>query len=377
MDKGFALEKLQSLVGRDLRQLADELGVTVWRNGLNKGWAGHTVERYLGLPRSAQSPNLGSWELKVAPLTRQTDGTCVVKETIAITMLDPAEVVAKPFEESHLFTKLRKIIAVSRIREDSGETRSICKTVHAFDLEETALYDDVAGDYEAIRKVIRESGVEALTANIGAYVQPRTKGPGHGSTSRAFYARKEFVEYIIGLKLSPRSTGVLVPTVPHALCTLARKTEPIESPWKTTWRVCLRISPVRADTGALTVLTNKATAKRLWMSHRRWKVFGVELGCLLVPSLLSGRPKHAEYGLGGNVVYATAGAVPGQQLCFHHLAQAPRRRLVADVREVPEVAVRDGPILTGDPQSNEPVEVAAQLRCECLFQPVELRPVQS
>ena len=233
MDKGFALEKLQSLVGRDLRQLADELGVTVWRNGkLNKGWAGHTVERYLGLPlNSAQSPNLGSWELKVAPLTRQTDGTCVVKETIAITMLDPAEVVAKPFEESHLFTKLRKIISVSRIREDSGETRSICKTVHAFDLEETALYDDVAGDYEAIRKVIRESGVEALTANIGAYVQPRTKGPGHGSTSRAFYARKEFVEYIIGLKLSPRSTGVLVPTATcpvHAGQENGNNREPLE-----------------------------------------------------------------------------------------------------------------------------------------------------
>ena len=211
MDKGLALEKLQALVGKDLRQLANELGVTVWRNGkLNKGWAGHTVERYLGLPlNSAQSPNLGSWELKVAPLTQQSGETCAVKETIAITMLDPREVLAKPFEESHLFTKLRKIIAVSRIREDSQETRSICKTVHAFDLEETALYDEVAKDYETIRHMIRERGVEGLTANLGTYVQPRTKGAGHGSTTRAFYARKEFVEYIVGLKSSPRSSAML------------------------------------------------------------------------------------------------------------------------------------------------------------------------
>ena len=219
MDKGFALEKLQSLVGKDLRRLADELNVTVWRKGkLNKGWAGHVVERYLGLPlNSAQSPNLGSWELKVASLVQQADGSCLVKETIAITMLDPEEVLARSFEESHLFTKLRKIIAVSRIREDNAETRSICRTVHAFDLEETALYDDVARDYQAIRDVIRESGIEALTASIGTYVQPRTKGPGHGSTSRAFYARKELVEYIIGLKLSPRSSDVPVPAATCAV----------------------------------------------------------------------------------------------------------------------------------------------------------------
>jgi len=33
---------------------------------------------------------------------------------------------------------------------------------------------------------------------MGVLVQPRTKGPGHGSTSRAFYARKIFVAHILG-----------------------------------------------------------------------------------------------------------------------------------------------------------------------------------
>ncbi len=206
MDKGIALGKLQALVGRDLRQVAEEHGVTVWDGGkMNKGWAGHAVERYLGLPlNSSQNPNLGSWELKVVPLTVSPDGACAVKETMAITMLDPKEVWAKPFEESHLFTKLRKIIAVARTREDAAESRSICKSVHAFDLEETALYAQVADDYETIRRVVRTDGFDALTGGLGVYVQPRTKGPGRGSVSRAFYARKEFVEYIAGLKASPR-----------------------------------------------------------------------------------------------------------------------------------------------------------------------------
>ena len=213
MDRGEALERLQSLVGQDLRQIADgyHQSVTVWKDGkLNKGWAGHTIERYLGIPiNSSRSPNLGSWELKVVPLMRRADGHLVLKETMAITMLDPDEVLERAFQESHLYTKLRKIIAVSRIREDSQESRSICERVHAFDLEETVLYDTVAQDYEEIRTAIRERGFHSLTGRMGVYIQPRTKGAGHGSTSRAFYARKEFVEYITGRKSSPRVAALL------------------------------------------------------------------------------------------------------------------------------------------------------------------------
>ena len=206
MDRRTALEKLQLLVDRDLRQLADELEVVVWKNGKkNKGWAGHTIERYLGLAQnSARSPNLGSWELKVASLKQRSEGGYSVKETMAITMLDPREVAGHSFEESHLFTKLRKIIAIARVWEDAAEPRSVCKFVHAFDLEETALCEGVARDYEDIRRTITTKGFDALTGKMGRYVQPRTKGAGHGSTSRAFYARKELVEYIIGMRPSPR-----------------------------------------------------------------------------------------------------------------------------------------------------------------------------
>ena len=208
MDKALALEKLQQLKGQDLRRLASELGITVWKDGkLNKGWAGHTVERYLGLPlNSSQSPNFGSWELKVVPLVLK-NGELVLKETMAITMLDPREVCAKPFEDSHLFSKLRILVAVARIRENNEESTSTCHLVHAFDLEETALYDAVAEDYRQIQRVIEKEGPDGLSGSIGRYVQPRKKGPGHGSTSRAFYARKEFVEYIIGMRESPRAAG--------------------------------------------------------------------------------------------------------------------------------------------------------------------------
>ena len=211
MDREDALARLRCLKGRDLRSLAESLpGVTVWtdRGTLNKGWAGHAIERYLGLPlNSSRSPNLGSWELKIVSLKTLAKGRIAIKETMQITMLDPYEVAQNGFEKSHVLTKLRKIIAVSRMYEGKSETRSVCVDVNAFELEGSGLYSAVAEDYELIRDVIIREGADALTGRLGKYIQPRTKGPGHGSRSRAFYARKELVEYIIGWKTSPHSTA--------------------------------------------------------------------------------------------------------------------------------------------------------------------------
>ena len=42
MERDDALGKLDTLVGCDVRKLADELKVTVWKDGkLNKGWVGY------------------------------------------------------------------------------------------------------------------------------------------------------------------------------------------------------------------------------------------------------------------------------------------------------------------------------------------------
>src|SRR6185295_15405555 len=95
-----ALRRIRLLSGKDLRPLADQYRVTVWKNGhKNKGWAGQVIEQYLGLPQnSLQAPDFGSWELKVVPLVRGAEGALRVKESMAITMIGPAEVVANRFE---------------------------------------------------------------------------------------------------------------------------------------------------------------------------------------------------------------------------------------------------------------------------------------
>lgn len=202
MERENAIIKLKELEGKDLVSLASQYGVTIWKNGKkNKGWAGHVLERYLGLPiNSAQSPNFGSWELKNVSLKQNTNGQITIKETMAITMIDPYNVVQTPFEQSHLLAKLKKMVVCARLFESQSEYRSLLVRVAAFDLNDKTTYDQVKRDYEETRNCILEKDFESLTGKMGVLVQPRTKGSGYGSTSRAFYARTQFVAKILGIE---------------------------------------------------------------------------------------------------------------------------------------------------------------------------------
>src|SRR6266545_5880591 len=145
LNRREALRRINSLAGRDLRAMADEYKIPVWRNGReNKGWAGLVIEHYLGLPQnSRQEPDFGTWELKVVPLRRAPDGTLRVKESMAVTMLEPAEVMANKFEDSHLYDKLRSMVVVSRVYENAQEQHSILHAAAEFDLDNPRIRNQV------------------------------------------------------------------------------------------------------------------------------------------------------------------------------------------------------------------------------------------
>jgi len=63
-------------------------------------------------------------------------------------------------------------------------------------LEDDNLIKEIEADYDFIRNKLIKHGFESLTGKDGKWIQARTKGPGHGSTSRVFYARKELVRKI-------------------------------------------------------------------------------------------------------------------------------------------------------------------------------------
>jgi len=199
MERQKAYKLLQQLKGKDLRELANKYEITVFKGEKkNKGWAGHVIEHYLGLPiNSAQSPNFGSWELKTISLKKLQNGKLTIKETMAITMIDPYNVRNTPFEESHLLAKMKKILILSRIWEGKDEPSSIVYGIHTFDIGNKKIYNQIKEDYELVRNTIINKGFDALTGKMGVFIQPRTKGAGHGSKSRAFYARVPFLKEII------------------------------------------------------------------------------------------------------------------------------------------------------------------------------------
>lgn len=135
----------------------------------------------------------------MVPLARTVEGELRLKETMAITMIDTRDVLERPFLESHLYVKLRRLLIVARIWVDKNEAVSPLHAVGLFSLTDPALLEQVKQDYDEVRSRIAEQGLAGLSGKMGVLVQPRTKGPGHGSTTRAFYARKTLVGRILGI----------------------------------------------------------------------------------------------------------------------------------------------------------------------------------
>ena len=98
--------------------------------------------------------------------------------------------------------KLRKAVCVARTVGKTVDEPSFIYSVSTIDLDlNSELYEAVKRDYEAVQTCLQDParGFSHLTGRMGVYVQPRTKGAGHGSTSRAFYARPIFLAQFINL----------------------------------------------------------------------------------------------------------------------------------------------------------------------------------
>lgn len=150
----------------------------------NKGQVGLFLEDLAGIPHTSNSLDCTDGEVKTVPLKRMKEGY-VLKESIAITMLSKRELQEHDFNSSKCFKKMSRMLIIPYLRD--GDTIQFTELILMEKGVFGELYDALETDYNQIRKNYIETGL--LTSKTGDLLQTRTKGPGHGSISRAFYLR--------------------------------------------------------------------------------------------------------------------------------------------------------------------------------------------
>ncbi len=196
--RATAIKNLKKYVGKDLRELALKHGITTYETGKqNKGWKGLVLERLAGLQTNvSKAPNGLTYELKSVAF-HYVKEELVPKETMAITMINPEELKQHSFFESHCWSKLKTIVFCAVLwNGQNSEDGKLLKVVSFDSTEDDELILEIKADYDFIRNKLIKEGFEALTGADGKWIQARTKGAGHGSTSRAFYARTGLVKKI-------------------------------------------------------------------------------------------------------------------------------------------------------------------------------------
>lgn len=196
--RAVAIQNLKKYIGQELRSLALEHRITTYETGRqNKGWKGLVLERLAGLETNvSKAPNGLSYELKSVSF-HYIKGELVPKETMAISMINPEELKASPFYKSHCWAKLKSIIFCAVLWHGQNSENAELLKVTSLDFSENdQLIKEIKADYDFIREKLIKYGFKSLTGKDGKWIQARTKGAGHGSISRAFYARTRLVKKI-------------------------------------------------------------------------------------------------------------------------------------------------------------------------------------
>lgn len=196
--RATAIENLRKYLGQDLMKLSSRCSITTFETGKqNKGWKGLILEKLAGLDTNiSKAPNGLSFELKSVSF-KEKKGKLIPKETMAITMINPEELKETSFFQSHCWAKLKSIVFCAVMWHGKNATNAELLNVTSLDFSETdELIKEIKADYDFIRNKLITKGFGSLTGADGKWIQARTKGSGHGSTSRAFYARKELVSEI-------------------------------------------------------------------------------------------------------------------------------------------------------------------------------------
>ena len=115
-------------------------------------------------------------------------------------MINPSELKRDEFYKSHCWAKLKSMIFCAVLWYGKNAEKAELLNVTSLDFAETdEIIKEIKADYDFIRNKLIKKGFQSLTGSDGKWIQARTKGAGHGSTSRAFYARTGLVKKVFDM----------------------------------------------------------------------------------------------------------------------------------------------------------------------------------
>lgn len=186
------------LVGRTLIELQPTLAPMVPSSPATKGVVGRVYEACFGIPQNSRpGPDFpgAAIELKSVPIL-VTGTEARAKERISLGMIDFERLEAERWESASVRKKLDKMLLIFygwHPLQPIARFRTLAAGVWSPDAE---TWRAVEADWRRIQSLVaagRRSEVsESLTRVLGA----ATKGPGHGSISRAWSLKQPFVGWI-------------------------------------------------------------------------------------------------------------------------------------------------------------------------------------
>lgn len=207
------LAHARALVGVDLSELADQLGLPVPVGALRtKGWSGQIVERELGVETGGgRGPDFAALgvELKTVPVDLER----LPVESTAVCQIDPIAIAGDSWESSYVREKLARVLFVALEvppgHASVGERRVVAAGLWSPSAaEEQTLRQDFT---LFVRAFFRRGRADEITGHLGTALQVRPKGKnaddlrdGYDAAGRptrvgkcGFYLRPSFVAAIL------------------------------------------------------------------------------------------------------------------------------------------------------------------------------------
>lgn len=189
-----ALSLLAPYLGRNLRDISDQLGVTQPSvTPQNSGWVGHTVEWLLGQsPNNNQSPDFGTWELKSLTVRPHPDGhSWRPSGALVLTQFRPQDLAATDFTESHLYAKIHALLLACHEAPETSSHGARLVKLSVYDLADK-VRDAVSHEYQELQWAVRSHGVMGLKDVSTRYLGAQSDGK-----LWRFVARQRWVEEMI------------------------------------------------------------------------------------------------------------------------------------------------------------------------------------